>query len=239
MNDGRTPPKLPTGEPPQELVGFRSNQEWEALVAETGDRLAALDDLDGEARAAVEAALAGIDAIHREALHRLVRLFKEGVLETVVTDPAIHTLMGMYGLLPEATPGCRKVWDFLPEEDSGVATDPAAAPPHWAPAPLEVLLGDGKFAVCRMEEGAFVVARMQGAFYAFAAGCPQHGKLMLDGTLSDYSWACPHGRGCLYDIRSGARLGGGAPLDCRPVREEGGKLWIGFGIPFQPNLPAI
>ena len=44
--------------------------------------------------------LAGIDTIHREGLWRLVRLFKEGVLEQVVTDPAIHNLMELYDLLP-------------------------------------------------------------------------------------------------------------------------------------------
>ena len=44
-----------------------------------------------------------IDALHREALHRLVRLFKERVLEQVATDPAIRTLLEMYDLLPVHT----------------------------------------------------------------------------------------------------------------------------------------
>jgi len=41
--------------------------------------------------------------LHREALHRLVRLFKERVLEQVATDPAIRTLLEMYDLLPVHT----------------------------------------------------------------------------------------------------------------------------------------
>ncbi|MSU91250.1 hypothetical protein GE300_16840 [Rhodobacteraceae bacterium 2CG4] len=233
------PPKLTDDGRGQALVGYRANDEWQALLAETGDRLAALDDLDAEARSAVDAALAGIDSVHREALHRLVRLFKDGVLEQVVTDPAIRTLMGMYGLLPEDEAGCRKVWDFLPADPPDVAADPAGAPPHWSPAPVDAGLADGGYAVCRMEEGAFVVARAGGGWFAFAATCPAHGTTMLDGALDGFTWACPAATGCLYDIRSGARMGGGAALDCRPVRQQDGRLLIGFGMPFDPSLPAM
>ena len=83
------------------LAEYRSNEEWQDLVAQTGSMLAALDDIkDEDIKAQVFTALAGIDTLHREALHRLVKLFKEGVLEQVVTDPAINTLMGMYDLVP-------------------------------------------------------------------------------------------------------------------------------------------
>jgi hypothetical protein len=62
---------------------------------------------------------------------------------------------------------------------------------------------------------------------------------MTGGTLSNYSWACPLGAGCIYDLRSGARLGGGEPLKCLPVRHDGGRLLVGFGVPFEPHLPAF
>ena len=62
---------------------------------------------------------------------------------------------------------------------------------------------------------------------------------MTGGTLSSFSWACPIGPGCIYDIRSGARLGGGEPLTCLPVRRDGDRLMVGFGVPFEPNLPAF
>lgn len=232
------PPNL-KDDAPQELVGYRSNEEWEALVAATGDALAALDEADEKPREDVRAALAGIDAIHREALHRLVRLFKEGVLEQVITDPAIHTLMGMYDLLPPETPGCRKVWDFLPQDDAGVSADPADTPPHWSPAPVDAAPADGEFAVCRMEEGTYVLARAGGDLFAFAGVCAEHGAGMREGTLNGYAWACPAAPGCLYDIRSGARMGGGAPLDCRPVRRDRARVLIGFGMPFTPSLAAM
>jgi hypothetical protein len=83
-------------ERPQELVNYSTTEEGRDLVAETAALIGDLDDIeDAAVREKVFAALAAIDAVHREALHRLVRLFKEGVLEQVVTDPPIQTLMGM------------------------------------------------------------------------------------------------------------------------------------------------
>ena len=61
---------------PHPLADYRSNEEWQDLVAQTGSLLAALDNIkDEDAKAQVFAALEGIDSVHREALHRLVKLF--------------------------------------------------------------------------------------------------------------------------------------------------------------------
>jgi hypothetical protein len=67
---------------------------------------------DPETRERVLDLLQGIDAIHREALTRLIRLFKKGDLEQVVTDPAIRALMELYDLTPE-TVGCGEAPDFI------------------------------------------------------------------------------------------------------------------------------
>ena len=85
-----------------------------------------------------------------------------------------------------------------------------------------------------------LVAKVRGEFLAADASCPHHDALMSGGTLTGYSWVCPHGLGCVYDLRSGARLGGGPALACLPVREDTrGRLLIGFGMPFAPRLPAF
>lgn len=228
---------------PQQLVGFRTNEEWDALVAGASDSLGALENIEDEkARAVAYDALDALEAIHGEALTRLVRLFKAGVLETVITDPAINTLMGMYGLLPPKEPGCRKVWDFFPHEDE---KEPIAAkrpdpPPHWVPAPIPNSLGEGVAAQCEMENGPYLMIRAQGHWFAVAAYCPIHEASMLNGRNEGVSWQCPHGPACSYDLRDGRRLGGGPQLDCRPVRvEESGRILVGFGMPFEPNLPAF
>lgn len=248
MNDPSPPRLRETAEEPHALIGFRTNGEWTDLLAQTAALIGALDAIEDEgARKAVFDALEGIDAIHREAMHRLVRLFKEGVLAQVVTDPAIKTLMGMYDLLPEPEPGCAKVWDFLPESDTGarpvdepVTTQRYPDLPHWSPAPTTGALREGEALICHMEEGTYILAREDGRTYAFSAECEVHGAPMIDGRIDRLSWICPEGPGCVYDIRNGARLGGGPGLDCRPVKSDAaGRFLIGFAMPFEPKMPAF
>ncbi len=234
--------KAPAGEAPQPLIGYRTNEEWHGLVAEASAMIEGLEGIgDDEARRQVFGTLESIDAIHREALHRLVRLFKEGVLEQVVTDPAIRTLMAMYDLLPPEPPGCGKVWDFMPKTDPApVVAERPEDPPHWTPAPLLHTPADGEAVLCQFDEGPVLIVDVRGDVFAMRAWCPHHDALMASGQLSNYSWACPHGDGCIYDIRSGMRLGGGSPLSCLPVRrDERNRLLIGFGVPFEPRLPAF
>ncbi len=91
--------KLP--ENPQALVGFMTNDEWDECLSYVNELIQEMEELPlPDVKDKVFELLAGIYTIHREGLWRLVRLFKEGVLEQVVTDPAIHTLMELYDLLP-------------------------------------------------------------------------------------------------------------------------------------------
>ena len=163
MTNRTKPPTQPTQGPDapspdaQPLVGFRTNEEWDALLAYVNGLVAEMEQLpeDDPTRERVFDLLQGIDAIHREALSRLVRLFKDGVLEQVVTDPAIRTLMELYDLLPQ-DPACVTVPDFI-KGPMAQAGDPEILPsgvrdhvpiPHWVPAPPEAAgLGDGETAV--------------------------------------------------------------------------------------------
>jgi len=242
----------------QPLIGYRTNKEWQDLVAQVATMIENLEKLeDPQLRRQVFGTLQAIDAVHREALHRLVRLFKEGVLEQVVTDPAIHTLMGMYDLLP--TPQTRaSQYDFLTAEERAAgprtkegrspsqriegidSANASAAYPHWTPILSPMRLADGDAVIASVEEGAVIVARVDGVYYCVDASCPEHGSVMHGGVLRHVSWICPFGPGCIYDVRNGARLGGGNPIAIHPVRlTEVGGLQIGFGIPHEPNLPAF
>jgi len=230
----------------QSLVGYRSNEEWQDLMAQAASMLGALDEIEEEAtREKVFSAMAGIDAVHREALHRLVRLFKEGVLEQVVTDPAINSLMGMYDLLPLETPGCAKVWDFIGDDvpdlgNTGLSAQAVPDPPHWSPAPAGAVVEEGSAYICNMEEGNILLIRLEGVDYALSSDCPNHAISLEKGRLDGVMWHCPSGAGCSYDVRSGKRLGGGQGLDGFPVRvEDDGRRMIGFGMPFEPKLPAF
>jgi len=231
----------------QELVGYRTNEEWQDLVAQAGAMISALDAIEDESvKSNVFNALEGVDALHREALHRLVRLFKEGVLEQVITDPAINTLMGMYDLLPPEEPACQKVWDFIPDQSADGAPKTTVSgissgdPAHWSPAPLDGPLAEGAAFLVRMEEGSLLVVRYDGRDHALSALCQTHGAEMVNGRLDGASWICPHGPGCAYDVRNGARLGGGPGLDCFNVKtDDQNRLLIGFGMPFEPVMPSF
>jgi nitrite reductase/ring-hydroxylating ferredoxin subunit len=94
--------------------------------------------------------------------------------------------------------------------------------------------------IATTEDGAVVIARVGDAHYCVDATCPTHGSIMHGGVLKHVSWICPLGPGCIYDVRNGSRLGGGPALGTHPVRlTESGGLQIGFGIPYEPKLPAF
>jgi len=220
-------------EPPHPLADFRSNEEWQDLVAQTGSLLAGLDEIDDEnTKAQVFSALEGIDTVHREALHRLVKLFKEGVLEQVITDPAINTLMGMYDLIPPDSNSNEPIAQAVSFYPTG--------PAHWSPAPLKDLPEEGAAYICQMDEGALLIARIEDRHLALDAVCPDHGEQMTNGTLDGFSWLCPHGPGCAFDLRNGAKLGGGTGLQCYTTRtDSAGRLLIGFGVPFEPVMSSF
>jgi len=136
----------PPAEDPQPLVGFRTNDEWNALLAYVNGLVEEAESFaDPEVKEKVFELLQGIDAIHREALTRLIRLFKKGVLEQVVTDPAIRSLMELYDLMPQK-PGCGETPDFVTgypphgsepkagETISEKALSDRVPIPHWVPA---------------------------------------------------------------------------------------------------------
>jgi len=226
MNDRSPQSDNSSDEQPHPLADYRSNEEWQDLVAQTGSLLASLDNIDDEdTKAQVFSALASVDALHREALHRLVKLFKEGVLEQVVTDPAINTLMGMYDLIPpdanSEEPVAQAV-SFYPTGELPVYPDtlPSNEPAHWSPAPLEVLPNEGAAFICQMEEGELLIAQIEDRYLALDAVCPTHGEQMTNGTLDGFAWICPHGPGCSFDLRNGAKLGGGTGLQCYTTRSD-------------------
>jgi nitrite reductase/ring-hydroxylating ferredoxin subunit len=232
---------------PNPLLGYRSNEEWQNLLGQFATLAQAVEEIEDEStRGRVTALLQATDAIHREAMHRLVRLFKDGVLEQVITDPAIHTLMGMYDLLPEADPACRKIWDFIADPTpaftaaSHEIAQRAEEQPRWMPLSLDIAPSEGEAVVVALDNRFIVIAQVDRQHFAAAAQCPAHGITMTGGHLSGYSWICDSGPGCVYDIRNGSRLGGGRGLDCHPVRlSKNGEIRIGLGIPFQPQLPAF
>ena len=247
----------------QPLLGFLSNDDWDTLLAEVNAQVQAMEALPpGQPKDQVFALLDGIDAIHREALHRLVRLFKEGVLEKVVSDPAIHTLMELYDLLPEVAgdPSAKLAEPRAepraePQAEVGkprfptipIRALPSGPPatiryPHWVP----VLgqrddLASGTFAGDIVADGvALLLARRDERLFALDAQCPVDGAPLQSAWLNGYTLSCPHHPGCHYDLRNGARIGGGAALRCYPVKtDERGRVLVGFDMAFKADVPSF
>ncbi len=241
-------PELPAATADQPLLGFLSNDDWQALLADLNERVEQMEALpDGDTRRQVFALLNGIDTMHREALHRLVRLFKEGVLEKVVTDPAIHTLMELYDLLPEpagpAPTPPKPAFPTIPIRALRPAPPPAPLRyPHWVPVLAKAdELPSGSLRHDIVLDGLLLLlARRDEQWFALDAACPVDGASLQGAHFSGYTLSCPSHAGCHYDIRNGARVGGGPALACHPVKaDEQGRVLVGLGIDFKPALPSF
>lgn len=232
-----------------ERIGFRTEEEWQQLLAYAGELIEHLEGVDDEAlRARIFECLQAIDAVHREALTRLVRLFKDGVLEQVIADPTIRTLMEMYDLLP-ASPACAKVYDFLsatetPEERGrigGRKVRERVPIPHWVPASTPAAgLGRDEVALDTLDGRDLLLARVEGSVFALAGRCLCDGRRMENAARHGYTLRCPGPNGCLFDLRSGARLGQSGELQGFSTQvDDKGRVLVGFDMPFAPSLPTF
>lgn len=254
MDDAERKRPEPLTEPAQPLVGFMTNEEWDELLAHANGLILELEKIPfPEVKDKIFELLAGIDAIHREGLRRLVRLFKEGVLEKVVTDPAIHTLMELYDLLPpvdsstaDAVPTDTRLHRFpnipikvVPAERLEPASK--AKFPHWVPAlaKSEPLAPGGVLEV-DLDAHRVLLCRVNDKYFALDSHCAQDGASLADATLNSYTLACSRHPGCFYDVRQGTRIAGSGKVDCFPVKlSDDGRVLIGFDMPFTPVLPSF
>lgn len=252
MADAERKDPQPSPEPPQPLVGFMTNEEWDALLKHVNDQIQEMERVPfPEVKERVFELLAGVDAIHREALRRLVRLFKEGVLEKVVTDPAIHTLMELYDLLPPEPRAAGD--DERPERPKTrfpnipvrviAPSRPAAQPkyPHWVPvlkSPDE--LPPGSVKEFDIDAHQVLLCRVQDKFFALESHCARDGSSLAQAALSSYTLSCPNHPGCLYDVRQGTRIAGDERIACYPVKiEADNRVLVGLDMPFMPLLPSF
>lgn len=242
------PQPAPDPDAPQHLVGYLDNEEWDRLIGAVNALVQQMEALpEGDVKLAVFRLLDGIDALHREALRRLVRLFKPGVLEQVITDPAIQTLMELYDLLP--TPA------------DATAPPPVAAPhhpvipirPHRAPPPAPPrfprwvpLLQQGELLqpesslTLEADGHRLLLARVQHRLFVLDGQCVLDGSSLAGAQLHGHTLSCPRHAGCHYDVRDGHRLGGGGALGCHPVQvDASGRVLVGLDMPFSPEMPSF
>ena len=190
-------PRTPAlaAEADQQLIGFMTNVAWGGLLDEVNALVERMEALpDGEVRTDLFRLLDGIDTMHREALRRLVRLFKEGVLEKVVSDPAIHTLMELYDLLPPQADeegasawaaSAKPAFPTIPIRVLRTSSSPSRFP-HWVPvlAKQHQLASGSIRDDIVVDDLALVLARREDRFFVVDGRCGVDGSPFRGASLS-------------------------------------------------------
>jgi len=241
-------PALLPGEEQQALLGFMTNAEWDTLLGDVNGLVQRMESLpDSGTKADIFRLLDGIDTIHREALRRLVRLFKEGVLEKVVSDPAIHTLLELYDLLPteaadeEAPVPAKPAFPTIPIRALRSSVPAPLRFPHWVPVLASVDdLAAGSVRMVEADDRSLLLCRRGDEFFALDARCARDDASLRGATLNGYTLTCANHAGCHYDVRQGLPIGGGAGIECHAIRiDERGRVLVGLDMDFVPNLPSL
>ena len=225
--------KLDKDSPPNSLQGFLTNNEWDELLLKTDYLISELEKINEEkTRKKIFELLNLVDQIHRESLTRLVRLFKDGVLEQVISDPPIRTLMDLYDLLPSSV-SCS-------DSDSSSVSVKSSKIARWIPSRYKIdKLNESIVYSDQVEDTLIFLCKVDRKLFAFSINCLLNKLPMFGASVKGFSLVCPHHEGCLYDIRNGARLGTDAHLGCYPVKTENKKILIGMDMPFVPKLPSF
>jgi nitrite reductase/ring-hydroxylating ferredoxin subunit len=234
----------------QERIGYMTSSGWEKLLEQVNAQIEELEQIsDSEVKDQVFTLLAGIDAIHRESLGRLVSLFKEGVLEQVINDPPIHTLMELYDLLPSLEEHQEQQYDEngFPVIPLDVMTgSKGTAPikskiPHWVPVPdSQSALEPNTTDSINVDGHSIILCRVDDEYFAVSASCAQDGSSLETATLNKYTLTCHNHLGCHYDVRQGTRIAArGESIDCYPVEADERRIMIGIDMDFIPNLPVF
>lgn len=228
--------------PVQERTSFMSDEEWLRLIDRADSLVTEMEQLPvPEMKEKVFELLSAVDQIHREPLWRLVRLFKEGVLEKVIEDLPIRTLMELYDLLPpaEKSPGKTKPGGpsvYFPDIPVRVVHEPPPAagqePPHWLPAPARWdELASGEVRELIVDGRPVLLCRNSDEIYALESRCCVDRSSLGAAALQEFTLTCPSHPGCQYDIRRGERIDASGRIACYPVSiRQDGRVLLGFGM---------
>ena len=234
----------------QERIGYMTSSGWEKLLGQVNSQIEVLEQIsDSEVKDQIFTLLAGIDAIHRESLSRLISLFKEGVLEQVIRDPPIHTLMELYDLLPSDAKDNEQQYDengfpIIPLDVVTEAKDAAPVKPkipHWVPTPdAQSTLEPNSTNLVNIDGHSILLCRVDDEYFALDSSCAQDGSSLKEATLNKYALTCHNHQGCYYDIRQGTRIAArGESIECYPVEADKNRIMIGIDMDFIPNLPVF
>ncbi len=174
--------------------------------------------------------LQALDALHREALTRLVERVRSDapdVAETFAADPAVHALLTLYDLGPDEP--LTTLNGFVPLDEVDVLE--VFKRPIWMPGGRLDTLEPGTLAAKSFEGVSVLLCRVGTEVFALRNACLDSILTLQQGRLEGHVLVCPW-HGCRYDVRTGAiDDGSGRRLLTFPVEVgEGGRFSVGFNM---------
>jgi nitrite reductase/ring-hydroxylating ferredoxin subunit len=225
---------------------YLTEEEFQTVVQQLDALIQEFEQLPfPQVREMVFDLLQAVDAIHREALARLISFLHEqgqaDLVDRAAKDPIIHTLLRLYNLVPDEDrsplEAVRPGVNFIPLDQIGL--EPLRRPVFNAVASVEeVPVGAMKaFEV----NGVYVlVANVAGKIYAVRGHCPGSMAPLHLGSFSPPIVICPwHNEA--YDLRTGKRADGlvGPDLDVLPSAIVDGMIQVAVNaLPKDYNQPV-
>ena len=179
--------------------------------------------------------LQGFDALHREALARLLQLIVSeapSLIPQVEEDFVIRTLLILYDFLPqEAEPNASLPQNggFVPLDQVGLLEE--IRMPIWMPGGHLSDLEPGTLRSKKFEGVSVLLCRIEDEVFALQNACLGSILTLEQGRLEGYTLVCPW-HDCHYDVRSGELQGGsGQKVQTFPVEVGAqGRFSVGFNI---------
>lgn len=189
--------------------------------------------------------LRGLDALHREALARMLRRVEEEapeLAERLPEDRVVRTLLALYNF----GPGADEIPEPSEEPDGFVAKDQVGimdgdtsdtadneiTRPVWIPGGQRAELDSGALSPKSFEGQSVLLCRVDDEMYALENVCPGSALTLQQGHLEGHTLVCPW-HGCRYDVRTGERQDEPeAPaVQTFPVRiGDDGQFSVGFNV---------
>lgn len=192
--------------------------------------------------------LRGLDALHREALARMLhRVENEApeLAERLPEDQVVRTLLALYNFGPgadEIPEPSEEPDGFVAADQVDVMDDPPTQDareeinrPVWIPGGHRSDLDPGTLMPTSFEGMNVLLCRVEDDIYALKNVCPGSALTLQQGALDGHTLICPW-HGCRYDIRTGERQDepDEVPVETFPVEiGDDGQFSIGFNVRHQ------
>lgn len=214
-----------------------TDADYERLAHRLQELMAYIERLPlPQVRDTVFELLQGLDALHREALTRLLELLEAespDLLPRLEADFALRTLLMLYEFIPPDEP--EEPLDARPQGDGFVPLEQVDVldvfkRPIWMPGGHIDDLEPDALTANTFDAVSVLLCRIGDEIFAMHNVCTRSILPLASGTLEGYTVVCPW-HGCRYDLRTGALEGEGQAAETFPVRiGENGRFSVGFNI---------